>query len=166
METYKCYYNSPIGMLEILANGSAISSVEFVKEDPSQIDLSENENIKEGIQVLKDCVLQLEEYFQGERRDFSLRLEPEGTDFQKRAWEQLKKIRYGETISYGEQARRMGDDKASRAVGGANGKNKISIIIPCHRVIGKNGKLVGFGAGLWRKKWLLNHEQRLQNKEE
>ena len=101
---------------------------------------------------------QLAEYFRGERRKFDLKLAPEGTPFQLAAWRQLRRIPCGKTISYGEQARRMGNPKAARAVGAANGENPISIIVPCHRVIGANGKLTGFGGGLGKKKRLLDLE--------
>ncbi len=101
---------------------------------------------------------QLAEYFRGERRKFDLKLAPEGTPFQLAAWRQLRRIPYGKTISYGEQARRMGNPKAARAVGAANGENPISIIVPCHRVIGADGRLMGFGGGLGKKKRLLDLE--------
>lgn len=112
--------------------------------------------------ILSECVRQLDEYFKGKRKEFTLDLLPRGTGFQRRAWEQLRQIPYGETISYSRQAERMGDKKACRAVGGANGKNPISIVIPCHRVIGKNGSLTGFGSGVWRKEWLLAHEKKFK----
>jgi methylated-DNA-[protein]-cysteine S-methyltransferase len=101
---------------------------------------------------------QLGEYFRGKRKKFELELAPEGTPFQLAAWRQLRRIPYGKTISYGEQARRMGNPKATRAVGGANGENPISIIVPCHRVIGASGRLTGFGGGLGKKKKLLDLE--------
>jgi methylated-DNA-[protein]-cysteine S-methyltransferase len=101
---------------------------------------------------------QIDAYFAGEREDFDLALAPHGTAFQMRVWDELTKIPYGETISYSELARRLGDPKLVRAVGTANGRNPISIIIPCHRVIGADGSLVGYGGGLERKVWLLEHE--------
>jgi methylated-DNA-[protein]-cysteine S-methyltransferase len=101
---------------------------------------------------------ELDAYFAGEREDFGLALQPHGTPFQMRVWDELTKIPYGETISYSELARRLGDPKLVRAVGLANGRNPISIVIPCHRVIGADGSLVGYGGGLERKKWLLEHE--------
>ena len=101
---------------------------------------------------------QIDAYFAGERENFDLELAPSGTSFQMRVWDELTKIPYGETISYSELARRLGDLKLVRAVGTANGRNPISIIIPCHRVIGADGSLVGYGGGLERKKWLLEHE--------
>jgi methylated-DNA-[protein]-cysteine S-methyltransferase len=104
-------------------------------------------------------VRQLQEYFAGNRRDFDLPLDPVGTEFQQQVWHVLRTIPYGETISYGEQARRLGDVNKSRAVGAANGRNPISIIVPCHRVVGSTGKLTGFAGGLDTKAWLLQHER-------
>jgi methylated-DNA-[protein]-cysteine S-methyltransferase len=101
---------------------------------------------------------QLKEYFAGSRTTFDLPLEPSGTDFQLSVWELLRKIPYGVTTSYGELARRLGEPKASRAVGAANGANPIPIIVPCHRVVGSKGELTGFGGGIERKRWLLEHE--------
>ncbi len=106
-----------------------------------------------------DAQSQLKEYFKGQRKQFNLDLNPKGTAFQKLVWHQLVKIPYGQTISYGELAKKIGNPNASRAVGMANGKNPISIIVPCHRVIGKNGNLTGFGGGIEVKKYLLEFEQ-------
>lgn len=114
---------------------------------------------------LKECVRQLDEYFRGERRVFTIRLMPEGTDFHQKVWREVRRIPFGKTASYKEVAASIGKEKAVRAVGNANRLNKISIIIPCHRVIGSNGELVGYGGGLWRKEWLLAHEQRVQEKD-
>jgi methylated-DNA-[protein]-cysteine S-methyltransferase len=108
--------------------------------------------------VLAKAVAQLDEYFRGERTDFDLPLEPAGTAFQREAWQALLTIPFGETISYGEQAVRLGDKNKSRAVGAANGKNPIPIVVPCHRVVGSNGHLTGFAGGLDTKAWLLDHE--------
>jgi methylated-DNA-[protein]-cysteine S-methyltransferase len=104
---------------------------------------------------------QLQEYFGGERQDFDLDLLPIGTDFQRQVWAELSRIPYAQTISYGELARRIGNAKAMRAVGLANGRNPIPIVVPCHRVIGANGSLTGFGGGIERKRWLLEHEARI-----
>ncbi|MCK5058655.1 MAG: methylated-DNA--[protein]-cysteine S-methyltransferase [Candidatus Aminicenantes bacterium] len=152
----KTYYQSEIGFLEILGTEAGISYINFVdeekvKEDPAEIPA-----------LLAEGVRQLDEYFKGKRKEFSLKLRPGGTDFQQRAWQELQRIPYGETISYGQQAERMGNIKACRAVGGANGRNPISVVIPCHRVIGKDGSLTGFGSGTWRKEWLLNHERKFK----
>ena len=113
-------------------------------------------------EVLQKAVGQLEEYFAGERREFDLPIEPDGTPFQREAWETLRSIPYGETISYGEQAVRLGDKNKSRAVGAANGRNPIPIVVPCHRVVGSNGHLTGFAGGLDTKAWLLDHEFRVR----
>ncbi|MFA0411948.1 methylated-DNA--[protein]-cysteine S-methyltransferase, partial [Vibrio splendidus] len=108
---------------------------------------------------------QLDEYFAGKRTSFDLPLKPQGTDFQLKAWVALTTIPYGETISYGEQAKRMDNPKAVRAVGGANGKNPFSIVVPCHRVIGANGTLTGYTGGMNRKEWLLDFELKILNNE-
>ena len=108
---------------------------------------------------------QLREYFAGTRKEFDVTLDIEGTDFQKRVWEELRKIPYGKTISYKSLSEKLGDVKAIRAVGKANGQNPIAIIIPCHRIIGSDGSLTGYAGGLWRKKWLLEHEQKFSEGE-
>jgi len=148
---HRAYYESEIGLIEITGTEDGILSVDFV-EDKSV----DNPIIPSW---LRRCVKQLDEYFKGKRREFSVKLLPEGTDFQKKVWNELIKIPFGETLSYKDMASSIGNIKAVRAVGNANGKNKIGIIIPCHRVIGNNGKLVGYGGGLWRKEWLLKHER-------
>ncbi|MEE8416616.1 MAG: methylated-DNA--[protein]-cysteine S-methyltransferase [Desulfobacterales bacterium] len=107
---------------------------------------------------LKACLKQIDEYFKGKRKEFLLNLEPLGTNFQKRVWQQLRKISFGETVSYGDIANAIDNPNACRAVGNANRINPICIIIPCHRVIGSDGSLTGYGGGLWRKEWLLEHE--------
>jgi methylated-DNA-[protein]-cysteine S-methyltransferase len=109
---------------------------------------------------LKECIAQLDEYFRGKRRKFSVNLDLQGTRFQKRVWQALLKIPFGRTASYREVAKAVGNSKAVRAVGNANRVNPVAIIIPCHRVIGSDGSLVGYGSGLWRKRWLLAHEQK------
>ena len=149
-EKYIAYYESPIGILEIAGTEKGIQSVSFVKKKPPKL--------PEIHPCLENSWRQLDEYFKGKRKEFSLKLELCGTDFQKRVWRQLRKISHGRTASYGDVARAVGNGKAVRAVGNANGKNPISIIVPCHRVIGSNGDMVGFGGGIWRKKWLLRHE--------
>lgn len=152
MEVFKAYYPSPIGPVEISGTRKGILSIGFVKKRlPNDQDLPEC--VKEGIR-------QLEEYFKGERKRFSLKLLPQGTPFQKLVWQQLRKIPYGNLVSYGDVARAIGKPKAFRAVGGANNKNPIGIVVPCHRVIGSDGKMVGYGSGIWRKEWLLEHEKK------
>ena len=147
---YRGHIESPIGTVEIITDDSGVVSVFFVENKGEETEKNE---------MLKKTEKQLTEYFDGTRKDFDLELSLEGTDFQKKAWNELANIPYGETISYMEQSERIGNVKAIRAVGGANGKNKISIILPCHRVIGKNGSLTGYGGGLDKKKWLLDFEK-------
>jgi methylated-DNA-[protein]-cysteine S-methyltransferase len=154
---------SPIGMLTILATDDAVVAIRWDHEpfDPrlttDVIDVQHGEH-----PVLDEAVRQLDEYFAGDRVEFDLPLAPAGTEFQRQAWIALQAIPFGETISYGEQARRLGDRNKSRAVGGANGKNPIPIVVPCHRVVGSNGHLTGFGGGLDVKAWLLEHELRVR----
>jgi methylated-DNA-[protein]-cysteine S-methyltransferase len=150
LKNLKTVINSPIGYLEISANGKGISSLYF-------LDSFTGAGKPEGI--VKVCSDQLEEYFEGKRKEFYLDLDLEGTEFQKKVWNELLKIPFGETISYLELSKRIGNVKAIRAVGNANGKNPVSIIVPCHRVIGNNGSLIGYGGGLWRKRWLLEFER-------
>lgn len=149
--TYIAYMQSPIGLIEIQANKREIIRIEFVEEKS----LPPNVN-----PIIQEAIKQLEEYFFGERKVFDLPLKIFGSPFQETVWKELLKIPYGMTLSYGNVAKNIGNYKASRAVGNANNKNKISIVIPCHRVIGASGKLVGYGGGVWRKKWLLEHEKK------
>jgi methylated-DNA-[protein]-cysteine S-methyltransferase len=143
MKIYKTYYQSEIGLIEIAGDEKELRSVDFVEtsEAPSS----------EVPTHLQECFRQIDEYFQGRRKEFSLNLRLEGTDFQKKVWQELIRIPFGKTASYGEIAKAIGNEKAVRAVGQANHNNPISIIVPCHRVIGRNGGLVGYGGGLWRK---------------
>ncbi|MDB5968884.1 MAG: ogt 4 [Hydrocarboniphaga sp.] len=145
---------SPIGELTLLADETGLTGVhmEYRRHPPAEQAWRSDEL---RFRVAKD---QLAAYFTGELREFDLPLAPVGTPFQRKVWDALMQIPYGETISYGELARRLGDVKASRAVGLANGKNPIAIIVPCHRVIGASGDLTGYGGGLERKRWLLDHE--------
>ncbi|MEH7390861.1 methylated-DNA--[protein]-cysteine S-methyltransferase [Bacillus sp. JJ1474] len=151
---HKLDYESQIGVIEIIGTNKAISSILF-----SEKEKKENFLKTETPPVVTECYNQLDEYFNGARRDFSFPFQFEGTDFQKTVWEALIAIPYAETGSYKDIALSIGNEKAIRAVGSANGKNKLSIIIPCHRVIGSNGKLTGYAGGLWRKEWLLQHER-------
>jgi methylated-DNA-[protein]-cysteine S-methyltransferase len=148
---------SPIGQLILRTDGAVLTGVYFdLPSHPPRELQSWTRNAEAG--PLPEAVRQLEEYFKGERREFDLPLAFEGTLFQTRAWRNLLTIPYGETRSYGEQARLIGNPNASRAVGLANGRNPIPIVVPCHRVIGANGSLTGFGGGIERKRWLLAHE--------
>jgi methylated-DNA-[protein]-cysteine S-methyltransferase len=156
---YKAYYQSPIGLIEIVGTAESIRSLNFVEpDDPAFAQAGLTNSALAAAPALADCLAQLDQYFKGERREFDLTLDPAGTTFQKSVWDQLLAIPYGQTVSYIEIARRLGNEKTVRAVGLANGQNPISLIIPCHRVIGSNGDLVGYGGGLWRKEWLLIHE--------
>jgi methylated-DNA-[protein]-cysteine S-methyltransferase len=150
MKELKAYYSSPIGALEVSGVADGIVSVTFVTRRLAN-DRNLPKCVEEGIQ-------QLDEYFRGSRKRFSLKLLLQGTPFQKLVWERLRKIPYGNTASYGDVARAIDHPRAYRAVGNANNRNPIAVIIPCHRVIGSDGDLVGYGGGLWRKEWLLNHE--------
>ncbi|AAK81195.1 methylated-DNA-[protein]-cysteine S-methyltransferase [Clostridium acetobutylicum] len=147
------YYKSPIGNLEIKALDEKVSEINFVEA-------MGEENFQSD--VLKAALIQIDEYFRGKRKQFHLRLFIDGTEFQKKVWNELTRISYGEVVSYGEVAKAIGNKNASRAVGGANNKNKIPIIIPCHRVIGSDGRLIGYDGGIWRKKWLLEHERKFK----
>jgi methylated-DNA-[protein]-cysteine S-methyltransferase len=151
MEIHYAYFSSPIGLIEISGNEEGIATLYFVDE--------RKHNSAKVHSSLKEAIYQLEEYFKGLRQDFGLKLNPKGTDFQKKVWDQLLKLPFGRTVSYLDISKMLGDANATRAVGNANGSNPISIVVPCHRVIGVNGKLVGYGGGLWRKEWLLNHEK-------
>lgn len=155
--------NSPVGELTLIASPRGLRAVLWPNElaEPAGYP-SADDGDPAAARILRDAVLQLEEYFAGERHEFELPLDPVGTPFQQSAWMELRRIPYGETISYGEQARRLGDPNKSRAVGAANGRNPISIIVPCHRVVGANGSLTGFAAGVEAKAWLLHHEQGMQ----
>ncbi len=150
-KVYKTNYESPLGCIEIAGNPEGVLSIN-IQDGPC-------EAFAPIPDCLKACIQQLHEYFQGTRREFSLDLVFQGTDFQKRVWKALTKIPFGETVSYKDIAKAIGNIKGVRAVGNANGKNKITIVVPCHRVIGSTGDLVGFASGLWRKEWLLNHEK-------
>lgn len=153
MSLHLTYYSSPIGIIEITGNEEGIVSLYFVdaKKDDSQLIPAE----------LKECVYQLDEYFKGIRKEFGLKLNPQGSEFQKKVWNQLLTVPFGKTASYLQISKQLGDSNATRAVGNANGSNPISIVVPCHRIIGSNGKLTGYSGGLWRKEWLLNHEKTL-----
>lgn len=144
------YYKTPIGTAKIVGDENGISAVTVIDDDL--------ETSIEIPKMLQDCVKQLDEYFNGTRKQFDLKLNPQGTDFQKRVWNALLNVPFGKTRTYLEQSKLLGDVKAIRAVASANGKNPIWIIIPCHRIIGSNGSLTGYAGGIWRKKWLLEHE--------
>ncbi len=144
------YISTPLGSAKLEGDENGLTSVTVLERDEP-----ESKIIPE---VLVDVTYQLNEYFEGERHNFDLLINPEGTEFQKKVWTSLLEIPYGKTMSYLELSKKLGDVKAIRAVASANGKNPLWIIIPCHRVIGSDGSLTGYAGGLHRKKWLLNHE--------
>jgi methylated-DNA-[protein]-cysteine S-methyltransferase len=146
-------YKSPIGLIKIEFSESGISSLVF---------FDENENLSSFPDTPSLYKKQIEEYFKQERMIFNLPLDLKGTDFQIKVWNELLKIPFGKTITYKELSLRLGNIKAIRAVGSANGANPVSIIVPCHRVIGSDGSLTGYAGGLWRKKWLLDFEREEQ----
>jgi methylated-DNA-[protein]-cysteine S-methyltransferase len=158
---YIKHYASPIGSLEISATDSYLTHVLFreAQKKPSR----QLEETSENSPIIEACMQQFDAYFAGKLTCFDLPMLTQGTDFQRNVWEYLKTIPYGKTISYLEFSRRIGNEKAIRAVGTANGNNPLTIILPCHRVIGSDGSLVGYGGDLWRKEWLLRHEGGLPN---
>lgn len=149
--TNTAYLETPIGWLQIAGTEAGISAITFSEENPTVFSA-------EVPECLQNCHQQLSEYFKGERLEFDLTLAPNGTDFQQKVWQHLKAIPFGKTRSYLEVALQLGEPTYTRAVGSANGKNPLAIVVPCHRVIGANGSLTGYAGGLWRKKWLLQFE--------
>ena len=146
---YCDYFESPLGLIEFKASKLGLSQVIFCGATQGAINPSD---------ITDNCKLQLSEYFSGQRTKFELALDPQGTEFQKSVWRCLSQIQFGEVASYKDIAKMVNRPKGSQAVGGANGRNPISIIVPCHRVIGSNGSLTGYAGGIERKLWLLNHE--------
>jgi methylated-DNA-[protein]-cysteine S-methyltransferase len=159
METIVSHiYHSPIGQLNITADDGCITELGFIDDD------NENDFISQDIilpKVIHQCVDELIEYFAGTRTEFTVPINQEGTEFQQRVWKELYELPFGKTLSYTDLAKKLGDPKVIRAAAAANGKNKIAIIVPCHRVIGTDKSLVGYAWGKGRKKWLLQHEFRL-----
>jgi len=150
------YFESPIGRLLLTSDGTALTGLYMEPSRKAQCTDGWIEDVT--VAPLSATVRQLSEYFEGTRREFDLPLRLQGTAFQQRVWRQLTEIPYGQTWSYGQLAKRIDKPSASRAVGLANGRNPISILVPCHRVIGADGSLTGYGGGLERKQWLLAHE--------
>ncbi|RAK23607.1 methylated-DNA-[protein]-cysteine S-methyltransferase [Flavobacterium aquaticum] len=142
--------NTPLGCAEICGDEIGISKIHILND--------ETEISTKIPKELKEAVSQLQDYFNGKRTDFTFKINPLGTDFQKNVWQELLNIPFGKTCSYLDLSKKLGDVKAIRAVASANGKNPLWIVIPCHRVIGSDGSLTGYAGGLWRKKWLLEHE--------
>jgi methylated-DNA-[protein]-cysteine S-methyltransferase len=153
------FYSSPIGIIQIEEENNAITVVSFIDEAvvPKQKSAGNN--------ILTQAIQQLDEYFKGNRTLFDLPLQPAGTNFQQTVWNELLKIPYGDVATYLQMAKRLGNIKVIRAAASANGKNPIGIIIPCHRVIGADGKLTGYAGGLHRKQWLLEHEAKVAGKQ-
>ena len=145
-----CILKTPLGFAKLEGDENGISSLTILNDEVKVSDI-----VPEN---LEEATLQINEYFKGDRSEFSLQLNPDGTNFQKRVWDQLLTIPYGKTTSYLQLSKELGDVKAIRAVANANGKNPLWIIIPCHRVIGSDGSLTGYAGGLSRKQWLLEHE--------
>jgi methylated-DNA-[protein]-cysteine S-methyltransferase len=147
MET--AFIESPLGITKILGDVNGIAEISVLSEGKKSAKIPGS---------LKECVSQLQEYFKGERKEFDFKINPSGTEFQQKVWQELLNIPFGKTMSYLDLSKKLGDVKAIRAVASANGKNPLWIVVPCHRVIGTNGSLTGYAGGLWRKKWLLEHE--------
>jgi methylated-DNA-[protein]-cysteine S-methyltransferase len=161
MTTHHLIVPSPVDDLLLLSDGDALTTLQFARRGGHRIDAA----WKGPDAVLRDAKRQLDAYFAGKRREFALPLRPEGTEFQQRVWAALRAIPHGVTKSYGQIAREVGNASASRAVGLANGANPIAVIVPCHRVIGADGSMTGFGGGIERKRWLLAHEGWTEGKE-
>lgn len=147
MET--AFIKTPLGIAKIAGDEEGVSVISI---------LDEGESSSKIPMVLQEAVSQLNDYFEGKRTDFTFKLNPSGTEFQQKVWKGLLEIPFGKTMSYLELSKKLGDVKAIRAVASANGKNPLWIVVPCHRVIGADGSLTGYAGGLWRKKWLLEHE--------
>lgn len=147
METV--YIKTPLGIAAITGDVHGVSEITVLEEGEVSTEIPD---------FLKEAVQQLQEYFDAKRRHFTCKLNPKGTDFQQKVWNALLDIPFGKTRTYLEQSKFLGDPKAIRAVASANGKNPLWIVVPCHRVIGSDGSLTGYAGGLWRKKWLLEHE--------
>lgn len=143
------FISSPLGTTKIVGDENGVSIISI---------LEHGEPSKKIPKQLKKAVTQLNEYFEGKRQNFDFAINPKGTDFQQKVWQELRNIPFGKTVSYLDLSKKLGDVKAIRAVASANGKNPLWIVIPCHRVIGTDGSLTGYAGGLWRKKWLLEHE--------
>ena len=152
---YTAFYESPIGTIEIQGTEAGVSSLNFV-------DIKEEKTVRRTKGAppgpVADALAQLEGYFHGDRKEFKVKLDLRGTPFQQKVWAKLLRIKFGQTTTYKALAAAVGNPASTRAVGGANHSNPVSIIVPCHRVVGSDGRLTGYGGGLWRKDWLLRHE--------
>jgi methylated-DNA-[protein]-cysteine S-methyltransferase len=152
------YYDSPIGVLKIGGTDVYISQISFAENETNP-----EQQSTETPAIIHDCIEQLIEYFAGNRQTFDLPIHQDGTEFQEKVWGKLSEIPFGSTMSYGELAKKMGDPKVVRAAAAANGRNKLMILVPCHRVIGADRSLVGYAGGMPVKKWLLQHEFRIKH---
>ena len=148
------FYRSPLGITHIVEEDGFISKVSIRDEKGLEATMTD-------VDVLNEAIKQLDEYFDGTRKEFDLPLKQPGSDFQQEVWQELLRIPYGTTITYGQQSQKMQNPLAIRAIAAANGRNHLWIVVPCHRVIGANGSLTGYAGGIWRKKWLLEHEARV-----
>ena len=157
MQQFEHIYTSPIGRIKIVADKDCIQAITFIDDSAST---SNNEGI-ESPAVIHQCIDELIDYFNGSRTQFTVPIHQSGTDFQQKVWKELYEVPYAKTMSYAELAKKLGDTKVIRAAASANGKNKIAIIVPCHRIIGSDSSLTGYAWGLARKKWLLQHEFRI-----
>ncbi|HVM90227.1 MAG TPA: methylated-DNA--[protein]-cysteine S-methyltransferase [Puia sp.] len=156
-EIFSTYYQSPLGLLKIAGTEDFITEILFI----DNIERPHIDHKKKLPPIIINVIEQLIQYFQGQRKIFNFPMNQSGTEFQKKVWNELLSIPFGKTISYLELSRKLGDTKAIRAAASANGKNNIVIVVPCHRVIGSKNDLVGYGGGIWRKKWLLEHEAKI-----
>lgn len=157
MQQFEHIYTSPIGRIKIVADTDCIQAITFIDDSVST---SSNEGI-ESPAVIHQCIDELIDYFNGSRTQFTVPIHQSGTDFQQKVWKELYEVPYAKTMSYAELAKKLGDTKVIRAAASANGKNKIAIIVPCHRIIGSDSSLTGYAWGVARKKWLLQHEFRI-----
>ena len=155
-------YHSPVGFINIKVSDGCINELIYIDDEtsviPDKIKLSLSDT-----KILKKCISQFDEYFSGKRKIFDLPISQQGSEFQQKVWKELLNVPFGKTISYLQLAQKLGDLKAIRAAASANGRNKLNIIVPCHRVIGSDGSLTGYGGGLPKKKWLLEHENKFAN---
>ena len=157
--TYTACYKSPIGYISITSDDQYITELTFTDEDKTDLLAKDSEKLI----ILEQCLKQLDEFFKGERKEFTIAVNQNGTAFQQRVWKEVATLPFGKTVSYLALSKQLGDAKAIRAVAAGNGKNKVGILVPCHRVIGSNQSLVGYAWGTWRKQWLLQHEARYAN---
>ena len=157
MQQFEHIYSSPIGRIKIVANANCIQALTFIEDTDT---LSNSEGIKSPA-VIHQCIDELIDYFNGSRTQFTVPIHLSGTDIQQQVWKELYEVPYAKTMSYAELAKKLGDPKVIRAAASANGKNKIAIIVPCHRIIGSDSNLTGYAWGLAKKKWLLQHEFRI-----